>query len=133
MRIRTLLSHRFVRFLLVGVMNVCFGYVVFAMSIKLGASYQVALIISNVLGILFNFKSIGVIVFRSHNNKLITRFFLVYAIIYIVNVGFIALLKQFQSNEYILQALLAFPLGLLSYYLNKQLVFTNLPSDGSLS
>ena len=121
---RELLSSRFVRFLMVGVMNTIFGYIVFALAIKLGAAYQIALIFSTLVGLLFNFKTIGVLVFGSHDNLLIFKFFGVYVIIYILNVYAIKGLDHYSISHYVEQAILAFPLGILSYVLNKNFVFT---------
>lgn len=52
-------------FLLVGVMNAAFGYGCFAAFLYLGLHYSLALLLATILGVLFNFKSIGALVFGS--------------------------------------------------------------------
>ncbi|MFM6404510.1 MAG: GtrA family protein, partial [Microcystis sp.] len=65
---------KFVRFLLVGVINTLFGYSVFALMICLGLDYRYSLLIATICGVLFNFKTIGGIVFKDQNNRLLARF-----------------------------------------------------------
>lgn len=118
------LPEQFVSFLFVGVLNTLVGYGLYSFFVWVGFNYIWAPFFSTVLGILFNFRTIGVIVFQSHNNRLIGKFFGVYAIVYICNVlG----LKGFAwcgvENMYISGAALVVPLALLSFILNKKWVF----------
>lgn len=122
---RQLLKHQFVKFLLVGVLNTIFGYIVFALSIYFGVHYSIAIIISNVAGTLFNFKTTGVLVFESHENSLIVKFFGVYVIIYFLNLLGLMALHHDVASRYIGQAILAFPLALVSFYLNRKFVFNS--------
>lgn len=115
---------KFIRFLFVGALNTLFGYLVYALFIFLGLHYSLAVFCSTILGILFNFKTIGVIVFNNNNNRLIFRFFAVYGINYILNVAGLTLLKFMGSdNMYINGLFLVLPLALLSFLLNKKYVF----------
>lgn len=121
---RTHLPAQFISFLMVGVLNTAVGYALYAFFILLGFNYIFAPLCSTVLGVLFNFQTIGRIVFCSHDNRLIGRFLGVYALVYLFNVlG----LKGFSSagveNLYIAGAILTFPLALLSFILNKIFVF----------
>ncbi len=116
-------NNNLIRFFLVSGLNTAFGYGIFALLVSLGLHYSLAIFISTVLGILFNFKTIGVLVFKNHNNLLIFKFFLVYGITYLVNTGSIALLKQMGVNVYAGGAVLLIPVGLMTYFLNKTFVF----------
>ena len=78
MPLRQLFAHRFIRFLGVGVMNTLIGYALFAAFIYGGASPLTAIIASTAIGALFNFGSIGVIVFASKDMTLLPRFLAVY-------------------------------------------------------
>ena len=78
MALRTLFAHRFIRFLAVGVMNTGIGYALFAAFILGGASTYVAVAASTALGALFNFGSIGVLVFASKDVTLLPKFLGVY-------------------------------------------------------
>lgn len=118
------LPEQFVRFLLVGVLNTLVGYGLYTFFVWVGCNYIWAPFFSTVLGILFNFKTIGVIVFQSHNNRLIGKFFGVYAIVYICNVlGLKCLAVCGVENMYLSGAVLVLPLALLSFILNKKWVF----------
>lgn len=119
-------SHdKLIRFFLVSGLNTIFGYGLFALLLLLGVSYPVALFISTIAGILFNFKTIGIIVFKNHNNLLLFRFFGVYGITYLLNLGGLALFKYFGINVYAGQAILLLPVGLFAFYLNRKFVFYN--------
>lgn len=117
-------SGRFIRFLLVGGMNTAFGYGVFVACLWLGMHYALAGAISMVLGVLFNFKSIGNLVFRSKGNRKLPRFLAVYAIIYLVNVLSLGGMLWFGIPEWLGGLILLLPSAILSYVLNRQFVFT---------
>lgn len=78
MGLRDLLATRFVRFVGIGVLNTLIGYALFAGFIMAGASTMIAVVASTALGALFNFGSIGVIVFSSSDITLLPRFLAVY-------------------------------------------------------
>ncbi len=123
--ITRLLENRFVRFLLVGVVNTIFGYSAFALFSFIGLKYPIALALATIAGILFNFKTIGVIVFRSKDNSLIYKFFLVYSVTYVINVFALKWLGSYNLNHYVGQAILAFPVAIISFILNQAFVFTD--------
>lgn len=117
------LDQPFIRFLLVGGINTLFGYGLFAFFIYLHLHYSVASLLSTVIGVLFNFKTTGKLVFKSSDNRLIVRFFAVYGMVYAVNVLFLKGFKWFGLNLYIAGAILILPLAILSYILNRRFVF----------
>lgn len=122
---RTFLQKKIVRFFLVSGLNTFFGYGLFALLILFGLHYTLAVFFGTLIGILFNFKTIGGIVFKNHKNLLIFRFFGVYFIIYLLNTGGLALFKYFGINVYVGGAILLIPIGLLAFYLNRKFVFSN--------
>lgn len=112
------------KFIFVGILNTIFGYSLFAFFIYLGLHYPIAVLLSTILGVLFNFKTIGRLVFDSNDNGLIFRFILVYAITYLLNIFFLWLLKKLGSeNMYIDGFALLIPLAAVSFLLNKFFVF----------
>jgi putative flippase GtrA len=121
--IRRLLRSRFVRFLLVGGLNTVFGYTVFAISILIGIPYPLAALVSTVLGVLFNFKSYGTLVFGSHDNRLILRFFAVYGICYFVGLLPLAWAKAQGVPILLVAAICALPMAALAFTLQRALVF----------
>ncbi|MFR8440345.1 MAG: GtrA family protein [Campylobacter sp.] len=111
-------------FLLVGILNTIFGYGLFALFIYLGLYYPLAVLLSTILGVLFNFKTIGGLVFGSNDNKLIFKFILVYVIIYLLNIFFLWLFKRLGfENMYLNGFILLIPLAAVSFLLNKFFVF----------
>jgi putative flippase GtrA len=121
--IARLLKNKLFRFFVVSGINTTFGYGLFALLIFSGLKYPLALFIGTVVGILFNFKTIGGIVFKSRNNTLVFKFFGVYGITYLCNLGGLALLRSYGIDVYVGGALLLIPIGLLAFVLNKHFVF----------
>lgn len=111
------------RFLAVGLLNTLFGYGVYAFLLFLGANYAWALFFSTVLGVLFNFKSTGFLVFGSVDNRLIFRFILVYLVLYILNAILIKSLHVAGIDFYLSGALLILPMAILAFFMNKCFVF----------
>jgi len=73
------------RFLAVGVLNTAFGYVIFAAGILAGLPSGLALAIAMVIGVIFNFFTLGRLVFDSRDPTRLPRFVGVYALTYVVN------------------------------------------------
>ena len=117
-------NNNFIRFLFVGILNTIFGYSLFAIFIFFNMHYSLAVLCSTILGVLFNFKTIGKLVFGSHDNSLIFRFVAVYIVIYILNISFLWLFKYLGfENMYINGVVLLAPLTVVSFVLNKKFVF----------
>ena len=121
--IRFLLSKELIRFGLVALLNTAFGYAIYALFIWLGLHYTLATLLSTIIGVLFNFKTYGVLVFKNKSNKLIFKFILVYIFLYLCNIGGIAALKLCGLSSYIAGLVMIVPIGLLGYLLNKKLVY----------
>jgi putative flippase GtrA len=120
---RRLLRDRFVRFLLVGGLNMVFGYSVFAGGILLGLPYPVAALISTCVGILFNFKSYGILVFGSHDNRLIFRFLAVYGTCYVLGLAVLAWGQAHGLSPLLVAAVYTVPMAAFAYALQRVLVF----------
>lgn len=118
-----LIKNQFIRFLFVGGLNTVFGYSIFAFFLWLGLHYSLASLLSTILAVLFNFKTTGTIVFNSHNNLLILKFFGVYGINYILGVFFMYLFSLARINAYISGAILILPMACVAFLLNKRFVF----------
>ncbi len=118
------IDSQFIRFIFVGVLNTAFGYGVYCLGIWIGLSYWWATLVANVLGVLFNFKTIGVLVFENPNNRLFFRFVLCYVLAYFINVGIIKLFTQFTSlNQYISGFIAIVITALFSFFFQKLIVF----------
>ena len=76
-----ILDDRFARFLLIGLLNTCVSYAIYAALVLIGLDPVIALSISFCLGVGFNFVSTGRVVFSSTDVWRFPRFVLVYAIV----------------------------------------------------
>lgn len=122
---RSFLNWQFLSFLLVGGLNTLFGYMAFVLFLYLNCHYAVASFMAIVCGILFNFKTYGRIVFKSHDNSLIFRFAGFYAILYVVATGSLFLFNLMGMNLYYANAIIVVPLAGLSFFLNRRFVFSS--------
>ncbi len=116
-------DRKFMKFLFVGALNTAFGYSVYALFVTLHASHNVALTIQYILGVLWNFKTTGVIVFKNHDNTRIVRFFLSYVVTYSINLVCLNLLVNFGVGKYLSQAIMVLPMAVLSFIIFKTFVF----------
>lgn len=82
-----------------------------------------ALTIATILGVLFNFKTTGTIVFRNNKNSLIFRFVAVYGILYVLNQIVLTLLVRADINELISQAIVLPVIVVLAFSMNRIFVF----------
>lgn len=119
------LDPRFIKFLFIGGINTIFGYGMFALFIYFHLHYSIASLLATMLGVLFNFKTTGKLVFKSSDNRLIFRFIGVYVIGYFMNILFLKILQLFGINVYLSGAILILPLAILSYVLNSRYVFSS--------
>ena len=75
------------RFLLVGVLNTAFGYVVYLVGLYFGLSPGMALAAATVTGALFNYATTGRLVFKQVGLGKLLPFLVAYLLIYLVNLG----------------------------------------------
>ena len=110
-------------------LNTVFGYSVFAALILVGLHYKYAVLIGTICGVLFNFKTIGLLVFKNNNNMLIFRFVCVYIVTYFLTVGALRFVDAInigidhKTKILIAGAVLILPMAAVSYSLNKLFVF----------
>jgi putative flippase GtrA len=143
--IKNIFDNKLVRFFLVGGLNSAFGYGLFAFLIFIGLHYIIAGLIATILGILFTFKTIGIIVFNNSNNWIIFKFLGFYGINYVISMSLLTLLERSgfdmfvgswlyritdllifrtpKTNACIGAAILILPMGLFAYTLNHRFVF----------
>jgi putative flippase GtrA len=118
-----------IRFLFVGGLNTLFGYGAFALFLSLRVHYSLAALLATVLGILFNFKTYGTLVFGNSDNRLLFKFLGVYGTTYLLTVSSIAVLKSFSMSALAAGAILAVPMALISFVLNRRFVFGRISKD----
>jgi putative flippase GtrA len=116
-------DRRFLKFVFVGIVNTVFGYSIYALLLMLGVRYTLAVLFSTIIGSLFNFKTIGKLVFKNSENKLILKFLLIYAVVYIISISVIKVCALLDFNLYlggIIALIFTVP---TSFLLNREFVF----------
>lgn len=116
------IDEKFFKFLFVGALNTLFAYSIYALFVTFGLKANLALFLQYILGVLWNFKTTGSIVFKNNDNKLLFKFILSYIFTFFVNSLCLNFLVQF-LNAYIAQAILVLPVAVLSFLIFKFFVF----------
>ncbi len=131
MRIRLInisfLNSSQIKFLGVGLLNTIVGYSIYAVLIAFGLSYFTALFLATILGVTFNYFSVGSLVFVSKGGLAIfAKFVLAYSFVYMLNaIALNILILTLHLGPYIAQALFV-PLSVsLSWMLMNYWVFKN--------
>lgn len=114
-----------IRYLLIGVINTAVGYSMFALLTYVGLHYAVAVLLSTIIGIFFNFKTFGLFVFGQSNWRLIWRFIAVYGFLYIINVCCIFILMMYVDSVYVASAITLVFITSLGFVLNRSFVYAN--------
>ena len=121
--LHNLLKSQLLRFLIVGGINTVVGYAIFAILIRLGLPFPIAIGLATIIGIAFNFQSTGRLVFGGAPLSLLGRFIAAYVVVYLINVGSVALLLRAGFDVYVANALVILPLALFSFVLQRRFVF----------
>lgn len=111
------------RFLAAGGVNTLFGFAVYSVFIIAGMEVWFALLAGMLLGTVFNFFTTGGYAFRELSLPRFPRFAICYLLIYGVNFMLIELISGWLSDKILSQAILVFPMALLSYFLMVRFVF----------
>jgi putative flippase GtrA len=127
--IKTIKDSMLTRFLLVGLLNSLFGYSLFALLLFAGFHYTIATLIATILGVLFNFKTIGVFVFNDANNSRIFKFILVYTVTYLINIACLKVFSLLSIDLYLAGLLLLAPMAFLTFAMNRRFVFGKYTAD----
>ena len=118
-------DYKFIKFIFVGLLNTAFGYGIYALCIYSGLHYALAVLISTILGVIFNFKTTGVIVFKNNDNKRIFRFIAVYIFMCSLSILLLKILLILGlKNMYINNAIIIIPTALTTYVIMKNYVFS---------
>lgn len=98
---------KFNRFVLAGLVNTIFGYVLFSLLIYSNLDYKIALSLSYILGICFNFITYKIFVFEKTFNFLsLVKYLALYIFTYSVNVHMLGVLFSLLHNYYLSQLLI---------------------------
>ncbi|WP_422013826.1 GtrA family protein [Roseateles sp.] len=111
------------RFILVGCVNTAFSYSLYALFLWCGLHFASANLLAFVISLLFSFWMQGRWVFRHLAWQRLWRFVLAWCAIYLVNIGLIALIISAGLTPYEAGALALVPVTLMSYVIQKLIVF----------
>jgi len=117
--------NRFMRFLVAGGINTLFGFAVYSICIVVGMALWLALLVGMLAGTVFNFITTGGYVFRELSLARFPRFVICYLLVYGINFMLIELISIWLNNKILSQAIITFPLALLSYFLMERFVFSS--------
>lgn len=119
--------HQFIRFGVVGSVNTGFSYGLYAFFLWCNLGFALANGLAFLISLLFSFRTQGVLVFRNSEPRLLLRYLLAWGVIYLINIGLIALLMRASFNAYSAGAVALIPVTLLSFVVQKFAVFGMLP------
>jgi len=118
-----IVENRFIRFLVVGVVNSLVGFSAFTVIFLFSGSAWIAIAGGNACGIAFNFLSTGGVVFRDLSLNNIPRFIACSLLLLVLNVCLMNWLSPLIGSRIGTQALLTPPLAGVSYFVMAKLVF----------
>jgi putative flippase GtrA len=128
--IKRLIAHEFFRqtlakFLGVGVLNTIVGYTIYAILIFLNIPYLTALFIATVMGVIFNYFSVGRLVFSFRSGRVtFVKFIVAYALVYAGNaLGLKTMIEHLHVSPFVGQALCVPPSVILSWLLMNYWVY----------
>lgn len=123
--IKTVFSSRVIRFLLVGMLNTLFGYGLYALLIFSGLSYFYSLMLTTIIGVIFNFCSMGKMVFEGVGGRVtFIKFICVYFVVFVFNAYSLDyLVTEISLNPYISQGICLVPSVCFNWLMLKNWVF----------
>ncbi|QZP17810.1 GtrA family protein [Methylophilales bacterium] len=114
---------KFIVFLMVGILNTFFGLVILFFLSLTDIDTWLVLLISQLVGLAFNFFTTGNYVFNITNLKLVPKFLVVSIFIYFLFLFSINLILPFVSNRTIAIIILVIPFALLNFIIYSGFVF----------
>lgn len=123
--INNIIRHRVVKFLLVGFLNTMFGYSLYALLVYFGLPYHHSLLLTTIIGVIFNYFSLGKMVFQGDGGRsTFVKFISVYCMVYLFNAyGLEQLVEQHQINPYVSQLMCLIPSIVFNWFMLKNWVF----------
>jgi putative flippase GtrA len=116
----------YIKFIINGTLNTIFSYTIFSLFIYLNFHYTLASLFALIVALIFNYFTMKNFVFKKNNKDKtqFIRFMLSNSIMYIINIYLLYLLEIYYStNMYLNGLLVAVPLAILSFFINKMIVF----------
>ncbi len=120
-----MINKKFLKFILIGIVNTIFSYLIFVGIFWFIPNKEITLTVSFIIAILFNYFTVSSYVFKNNINfKKLILFFGVYMILYVLNLIHLWVFVDYlKYNVYIAQFLTLFYLPVISFLLNDKYVF----------
>lgn len=112
------------RFYKIGLVNTLFGYGIYALLLSAGLNMYAAQIIGHVVGVIFNYFSYSLHVFRAAPASKL-RFLFSYALNYIVSLASLALATTILSSPYLAGLLAMAITSVINFIILRRYVFTS--------
>ena len=109
------IKSRFFVFLIVGGINTAVNYGIYAFFIFIGLGHIIAASFAFVLGMLFNYKTHGKIVFGNSDKNSFYLYVVCWISIYCVNIFVLDLLVRIGVDSYLAGALMIPPMAILAF------------------
>ena len=119
-----ILESHFLRFLIVGGVNTLFGLFVYSLLALTAMPTWFVLLISNLIGMIFNFFTTGGMVFSDLSISRFPRFFICYGAIYLIYLELIDWLDPILNSRIMAMVIIVLPVTILSYLILIFFVFT---------
>lgn len=123
LNLKLLNNNLLARFIVAGIVNTLFGWTIFSILILLDIAIPISLFFGMLLGILFNYITIGGYAFKKFSKKIFFKFTLSNLFIYLLNLLLLSLIDRIILNVIFAQLFLAPFLALLSFIIMKKIVF----------
>jgi len=111
------------KFVMIGILNTIFFYLMYAFLIYLGLHYSLATFFATCIGMFFSFKTFGKFVFDNDKNNLLLKFIFVTIFNYLLNIFIIYQCKLFGYNNYNAGLIAVMLVACSSFLFNKYYVF----------
>ena len=119
----------FLRYIAIGSLNTAFGYGIYCLMLAIGLNFAGASLVSLLFGIILSFATLGRFVFLSQLEGRFAKFILVWAVLYIFNIAFIAGIMRLGADAYIAGLIAAIPTLGAAFMLQRFYVFKNTGSS----
>ncbi|WP_255254804.1 GtrA family protein [Novosphingobium sp. Chol11] len=122
-------DRRFIGFLLAGGINTLFGYSIYSAQILMGIAPSVAVTVSTIAGVLFNFLTTSA-VFCSRDLRRLPRFLIVYGCMLSLNILLLEIAMRAGLGPLLAQAIVL-PIFTLTFLAMRRFVFAASPEQTS--
>lgn len=111
------------RYYQAGLVNMAFGFSLYAILVSAGLNIYVAQIISHLIGMAFNYFTYSRHVFRDADPSKL-RFIISYGVNYIASAGMLAATTLWIESPYIAGIIVVITISLINYFALKHIVFS---------